>query len=50
MSEQQKCTTFLCPTLPQTAKIANRLIKKMFELREKIDQLKNDFNVVMKSE
>ena len=30
MSEQQKFTTFLCPTQPQTAKIADRLIKKMF--------------------
>ena len=44
MSKQQKFTTFLCPTQPQTAKIANRLIKRMFELREKIYQSRNDIN------
>jgi hypothetical protein len=50
MSEQQKFTTFWCPTQPQTAKIANRLIKRMFELRDKIDQSRNDINVVMPSD
>jgi hypothetical protein len=50
LSEQQKFITFLCPTQPQTAKIANRLIKRMFELREKIDQSRNDINVVMPSD
>ena len=44
MSEQQKFTT------AKVYKIANRLIKRMFELREKIYQSKNDINVVMKIE
>ena len=50
ISEQQKFTTFLCPTQPKTAKIANRLIKIMFEVREKIDQARNDINVAMPSD
>ena len=50
LSEQQKFTTFLCPTQPKTAKIANRLIKIMFEVREKIDQARNDINVAMPSD
>ena len=41
-SEQQKFSTFLCPTQPKTAKIANRLIKNMFEIRGKIDQARNN--------
>ena len=47
MSEQQKFKIFLCPTQPQTAKSANRFIKKMFDLREKIDQSENCVNVAM---
>ena len=47
MSEQQKFKIFLCPTQPQTTKLANRLFKKMFDLREKIDQSKNCANVAM---
>ena len=47
MSEQQKFKKILCPTQPQTAKSANRFIKKMFDLREKIDQKENCVNVAM---
>ena len=50
LSEQQKFTTFLCPTQPKTVKIANRLIKSMFEVREKIDQARNNVNVAMPSD
>ena len=42
LSESQQFSTLLCPTQPQTAKVANRLIKKMFELREKIDNATNN--------
>ena len=38
LSDNEKFVTLLCPTKPQTAKLANRLIKKMFELRDKIDK------------
>ena len=47
MSEQQQFKIILCPTQPQTAKSANRFIKKMFDLREKIDQKENCVNVAM---
>ena len=50
LNEQQKFTTFLCPTQPKTVKIANRLIKSMFEVREKIDQARNNVNVAMPSD
>ena len=42
LSESQQFSTLLCPTQPQTAKVANRLIRKMFELREKIDNATNN--------
>ena len=45
----QQFVSFLCPTQPKTAKISNKLIKLMFELREKIDQSKNDVNEAMPS-
>ena len=47
MPEQQKFKIFLCPTQPQTTKLANRLIKTMFELREKSNQPENNVNVAM---
>ena len=37
LSQKQKFSTLLCPTQAVTAKIANRLIREMFVLREKID-------------
>jgi hypothetical protein len=49
MPDQQKFVSFMCPTQPKTAKIANKLIKLMFELREKMDQSRNDVNVAMPS-
>jgi hypothetical protein len=50
MTEQQKFNTFLCPVEPKTAKIANKMIKQMFELREKIDQARNNVNLAMPSD
>ena len=38
LSEHQQFCTLLCPTEPKIAKITNRLIKQMFNGREKIDQ------------
>ena len=49
MPDHQKFVSFMCPTQPKTAKIANKLIKLMFELREKMDQSRNDVNVAMPS-
>ena len=37
LSQKQKFSTLLCPTQAITAKIVNRLIREMFQLREKID-------------
>ena len=37
LSQKQKFSTLLCPTQAVTAKIVNRLIREMFQLREKID-------------
>ena len=42
MSDSDKFVTLLCPTQPKAAKIANRLIKLMFELRDNIDKEKNN--------
>ena len=42
MSESDQFITLMCPTQPKSAKIAHRLIKTMFELRDKIDQDKNN--------
>ena len=38
LSENEKFCTLLCPTEPKIAKITNRLIKQMFNGREKINQ------------
>ena len=38
LSKHQQFCTLLCPTEPKIAKITNRLIKQMFDCREKIDQ------------
>ena len=38
MSESDKFMTLICPTQAKAAKIANRLIKLMFELRDSIDK------------
>ena len=38
LSANEKFLTLLCPTEPKIAKITNRLIKQMFNGRDKIDQ------------
>ena len=42
MSESDQFMTLICPTQPKAAKIANRLIKLMFELRDNIDKEQNN--------
>ena len=37
LNDGDKFLNLLCPTLPQTAKLANKLIKTMFESRSKFD-------------
>ena len=44
-SDNEKFATLMCPVKPQTAKISNKFIKQMFELREQIDKESNDPNL-----
>ena len=37
LSNEQKFLTLMCPTNPQFAKLVNRFIKQMFELRGRMD-------------
>ena len=37
LSDNEKFLNLLCPTTPQTAKLVNKLIKTMFDLRNKFD-------------
>ena len=38
LSQESKCTTLMCPTLPKHTKVVNKFIKILFDCRDKIDE------------
>ena len=45
MNDDHKFVTLLCPTNAQTAKLTNRFIKFMFEMRKRIELGENMFQL-----